>query len=116
MVGKRRLRLSNDEDLPQYSKTTEKEYCPLCGRAMIVGPTTDEHHLIPKSKGGVDKFRVHKVCHQKIHATLTETELARNYHTWQNLKAHPEIAKFLAWIKNKPIDYLDKNRKIKQRL
>jgi len=46
--------------------------CPLCGRALIPGPSTDEHHLTPRSLGGKEKFLVHKICHQKIHRTIAE--------------------------------------------
>lgn len=82
--------------------------CPLCGRVMIPGPTVDEHHLIPKSKGGKDKFLCHKVCHRKIHASLTEKELARSYHTWEALRAHPDIQNFIKWVAKKPPDFYDR--------
>lgn len=114
MVGKRRLRLDEKTLLNQPDGDIVDERCPLCNRIMPTGPTTDEHHLIPKSKGGVDKFRLHKICHQKIHATLSENELAKHYHTWRALKNHPEIAKFIAWVQKRPPDYIDKNRRIKR--
>jgi hypothetical protein len=33
---------------------------------------------------------------------LTENQLARNYSTIEALRSHPEIAKFIEWIGNKP--------------
>jgi hypothetical protein len=71
----------------------------------------DEHHLIPKSKGGREKFLVHKLCHKTIHTTLTETQLARTYNTWEALRAQPEIARFIAWIKNKPTALMVRTRR-----
>ena len=41
-------------------------------------------------------------CHSQIHAVLTEKELEREYRTVPTLLAHPEIAKFAAWIASKP--------------
>lgn len=86
---------------------TEMIHCPLCGRVMIPGPTIDEHHLVPKSKGGKDKYKCHRVCHRKIHATLTEKELAQKYHTWDSLKQHPNIQTFIKWVAKKPPEFYD---------
>ncbi|HEY4374710.1 MAG TPA: hypothetical protein VGN52_22500 [Burkholderiales bacterium] len=83
--------------------------CPLCGRPMLPGPTVDEHHLLPKAQKGRDKFLVHRICHTKIHATLSEKELARRYHTWEALRAQPEIAAFIEWVKKKPPGYVGRN-------
>ena len=62
----------------------------------------DAHHLVPKSRGGVETVILHRLCHRQIHALLTETQLARHYASIEALKAHPEIAKFIAWISQKP--------------
>lgn len=111
MVGKRRLRISSLGDGNSlWTKPREPGPCPLCERPMVDGPTVDEHHLVPKSKGGKSKHLLHKVCHQKIHSVLTETALARDYHSWEALKTHPEIQKFIDWIQKKPPDYIDLNR------
>lgn len=80
--------------------------CPLCERPLIAGPSVDEHHLIPRSQGGKDKFLVHKICHQKIHQTLSEKELARSYASWASLQAHPEISVFIGWVKRRPAEFL----------
>jgi len=83
--------------------------CPLCGRRLVPGPSVDEHHLVPKSQRGRDKFLVHRVCHTKIHATLSEKHLALEYHTWEALRAHPQIASFIAWVQKKPPEFMDRN-------
>ena len=85
------------------------QHCPLCSRVLVPGPSADEHHLVPKSRRGRDKFLVHRVCHTKIHATLREKELAENYNTWEALRAQPEIAAFIKWVAKKPPEYMDRN-------
>lgn len=94
---------------PEEATAPAPLLCPLCGRPMVPGPTTDEHHLVPKSEKGRDKFLVHRICHTKIHATLTEKELARDYHTWAALRAQPEIAAFIEWVSRKPPEFVGRN-------
>lgn len=82
--------------------------CPLCGR--VLGRIhVDEHHLIPVSQGGKDKFRIHRVCHTKIHSLFTEAELAHDYFTWEALLEHTDIQSFIQWVKRKPSHYFDRN-------
>ena len=81
----------------------ELSRCALCDRE-IPPALVDAHHLIPKSKGGVSTVMMHRACHKQIHASFTETELARYYPTVQALRAHPEIARFINWVKQKPTD------------
>ena len=45
---------------------------------------------------------LHQICHNAIHATLTETELARSYATVEALRSHPRLAKFIRWVAGKP--------------
>ena len=62
------------------------------------------HHLIPKLRGGKGGPTVllHQICHNEIHATLSEAELARNFSTVEALRAHPRIAAFVAWVREAP--------------
>lgn len=41
-------------------------------------------------------------CHKQIHALFTNEELAMNLSTVEMLKQHPDIQKFLKWIKKQP--------------
>lgn len=75
--------------------------CPLCLRP-IPKSQQDAHHLIPKSRGGVETVILHRLCHRQIHALLTETQLARHYASIEALRAHPELARFIAWVSDKP--------------
>jgi len=81
----------------------ELSTCALCDRS-IPPALRDAHHLIPKSKGGVTTVMLHRACHKQIHALFTETELAKLYPTAQALKAHPEMERFINWVKQKPND------------
>ena len=82
--------------------------CPLCGR--VLGTlNVDRHHLIPKKFKGTEQFLIHKVCHRKIHSVFTERELLNDYHTWEALRAHPEIDAFIAWIARKDPGYYSRS-------
>ena len=88
----------------------EELVCPLCER-VIPASQKDAHHLVPKSKGGRHTEYLHRICHRQIHALLTETELARQFSTVEALLAHPEMARFVAWVKTKPEDFYERTRK-----
>lgn len=45
------------------------------------------------------------ICHREIHATLSESELARSYATMDALRAHPRLAKFIAWVARRPPEF-----------
>ena len=84
--------------------------CILCKRE-IPKNQMEAHHLIPKSKGGEHTEYLHSICHRQIHALFTETELAVHFNTPEALIADPEIAKFIAWVKTKPIEFNKRSRK-----
>lgn len=81
--------------------------CPLCLRPIPKDARQSLHHLIPKLKGGKGgpTVRLHQICHNTIHATLSEAELARNFATPEALRAHPEIARFIDWVAKKPPEF-----------
>lgn len=86
--------------------------CELCLRADI---EVTRHHLIPRIRHA--KARVKKKfdrdernrlallcrpCHKFIHSVLTEKEMEERYSTVTALALHPEIARFIEWLANKP--------------
>ena len=77
--------------------------CPLCLRPIPPQAKQSDHHLTPKLKGGRrgPTVRLHQICHNEIHATLTEAEIARNYADPEALRAHPRLARFIAWVADK---------------
>ncbi len=87
----------------------EPVVCPLCER-VIPESQQDEHHLVPKSKGGKATETLHRICHRQIHALFTETELARQYSTAEALLEHPEVQTFVAWVKRKPPEFYQSSR------
>lgn len=78
--------------------------CPLCGRPIPADAPQSLHHLVPKMRGGRHGKTVllHQICHSAIHAHLTESEIARDYASIAALKTHPDLAKFIAWVKRRP--------------
>jgi 5-methylcytosine-specific restriction enzyme A len=81
--------------------------CPLCERPIPPGARQSRHHLVPKLKGGArgETVRLHQVCHAAIHARYSEAELARRLADVASLRAEPEIAGFLKWVRTKPDDF-----------
>lgn len=84
-----------------------KEICVICNRAFTEGGKDDEHHLIPKSKGGKysEKIFIHRICHDKIHTVWTDGELANYFHTVDRITHAPEIQAFIKWVAKKPLDF-----------
>ncbi|MEI4261057.1 HNH endonuclease [Roseovarius sp. D0-M9] len=87
--------------------------CPLCQRPIPPEARQSLHHLVPKLKGGKGGpvVLVHQICHNEIHATLTEAELARAFNTPDALRAHPRLAKFIAWMRKRPATFHSKTPK-----
>ncbi|MEM8956793.1 MAG: HNH endonuclease [Pseudomonadota bacterium] len=81
--------------------------CPLCGRPIPPGVPQSLHHLTPKLRGGKGGPTVllHQICHNEIHASLSETELARSYSTVAALKTHPRLARFIDWVQKRPPEF-----------
>ena len=85
--------------------------CTLCGRVTKRGTT--EHHLIPRTCHSNKWFKkrftreqmsakidVCRDCHGAIHRLIPdEKALGRDYHTLAQLRAHPEIARFIEWVR-----------------
>jgi hypothetical protein len=81
----------------------EPERCWLCRRPL--GERVQLHHPVPKSKGGRVTVPLHPICHRTIHGHFTNAELARLGGDREALLAREPVAKFLAWVANKPPDF-----------
>lgn len=109
MLGKIRKKLIANEPSP-FQVAGVQPICPICDRA-IPASQQDAHHLIPKSKGGKATEYLHRICHRQIHALFTETELATKFNTAEILKTHPDMDKFIKWVKNKPDSFYERTSK-----
>ena len=81
--------------------------CPLCDRPIPEGVPQSLHYLVPRLRGGRhgETGLLHQICHNEIHATLTETELARGYASIEALRTHPRLEKFIRWVAKRPPEF-----------
>nr|WP_210283213.1 restriction endonuclease [Devosia subaequoris] len=91
--------------------------CPLCERPIPPQAKSSRHHLVPRLKGGthLGTVRLHQICHSAIHARFSETELANRLADIASLKADPEIAAFITWVRAKPPTFHAPTRRSKAR-
>lgn len=89
---------------------SDRELCPLCRRPLVPGPSVNEHHLVPRTYKGTGTVRLHRICHGKIHAVLSERDQRDWYHTIDRLRAHPEIAAFVRWVRGKDPEFTSRHR------
>lgn len=103
----RRERRWRDDDPEMPARIPEPVICPLCERPIPPQARSSLHHLVPKLKGGTHGTTVplHQVCHSAIHARHSEADLARRLADVGALRADPEIARFVAWVRTKPDDF-----------
>ncbi len=102
-----------NKEADTWYRPPSDDICPLCGR-IIPPEQKDAHHLVPKLKGGRETEFMHRICHRQIHALFSEAELAHHYATVEALLAHPEIQKFVAWVKRKAPGFYDRSKRSKQ--
>ncbi|KQO61688.1 MULTISPECIES: hypothetical protein [unclassified Methylobacterium] len=104
----RRARLWRDDDPATHGPQAKSPViCPLCERPIPPHAKSSLHHLTPKLKGGAraGTVRLHQICHSAIHARFSEAEIARRLADVDALRAAPEMAEFLAWVRTKPDDF-----------
>jgi len=89
---------------------SETPICPLCGRPIPPDVAQSRHHLVPKLRGGKggETVLLHDICHREIHATLSETEIARDFATMEALRGHPRLEKFIRWVARRPPGFRSK--------
>jgi 5-methylcytosine-specific restriction protein A len=106
-LGRRERRWRDDDPATHGPQGREPAQCPLCERPIPAGARQSRHHLTPKLKGGTHgaTVQLHQICHSAIHARYSEAEIARRLADVASLRADPEIARFLAWVRTKPDDF-----------
>ncbi|MEJ5081398.1 HNH endonuclease [Ochrobactrum sp. MYb379] len=100
----------NREDLASQDVEAEPVICALCERS-IPAEQIEDHHLIPKSKGGKIKVPLHRICHSHIHAAFTDAQLAKKFSTIAAILEDPTIQKFVVWVKTKSPGFEDEAEK-----
>ena len=89
------------------------ERCELCRREV---PELTRHHLVPRmrhrKRSALKRFDLDQMrsrvamlcrpCHKQVHVLFSERDLERAYYTLDLLRAHPDMGRFLDWIRDKP--------------
>lgn len=94
--------------------------CALCERLVSF---TSGHHLIPRMRHNNRARRVHTTeelnskvgfcrdCHRMVHALLSERQLEREFNTIELLRAQPDVARYLVWVRGRPEGVVSRTRK-----
>jgi hypothetical protein len=85
-------------------------HCDLCGRRR----TLTFHHLVPRQLHRNKWFRkrftreqmnagidICPDCHRAVHQYIDRKELGRTYNTRERLLDHPQLGRFIAWIRGR---------------
>ena len=106
------------------SEFEDKNICALCFRKDI---STTKHHFYPKAFHSNKRIKnklnedikktilICRLCHDCVHATLTERELLNDYNTLESLLANPYISKFVEWVRDKPNNLIIKNKQARRK-
>jgi hypothetical protein len=102
----------------QNTEPGAEERCELCGRPVGQNCLT-RHHLLPRAQARRMKRRkmarrelkqrdpgrtvaLCRPCHGNVHASLSNGDLGRSYDSLETLSAHPDVRKFIEWVRDKP--------------
>ena len=82
---------------PSAPKARQK-LCELCERKTNHYTV---HHLVPRSRDKtIQKVAILcKACHGMVHRLISNLELEKYYYTIELLKGHPEVSRFIGWVK-----------------
>lgn len=98
------------KNLPTAPAAPAETRCQLCERLV---QHTSRHHLVPREEGGrygptVDLCQP---CHSSVHLLLTNRQLARQYHTVDDLQRAEELQKYLHWIRRSRVERISNRRR-----
>jgi hypothetical protein len=102
------------DDFASHDVESAPVICSLCER-VIPANQVEDHHLVPRSKGGKIKVPLHRICHSHIHAAFTDAQLAKNFSTISAILEDPAIQKFVSWVKTRPPSFDDEAEERGQR-
>ncbi len=85
--------------------------CALCQRPL----PTNFHHLVPRTLHSNKWFQKRytraemaqgvqlcQPCHSAVHKFIDEKTLGREYASLDALQAHPELSRFVGWVRTQP--------------
>jgi 5-methylcytosine-specific restriction endonuclease McrA len=87
--------------------------CSICGRPLA--QPIDLHHVIPKTFGGKQLIKLHKICHQKVHSVFSERELMHFNGDLSPILEHEQIRAFITWVRKKDPSFYDVSKDTKAR-
>jgi 5-methylcytosine-specific restriction enzyme A len=82
-----------------HDQREETYRCALCGREVRF---VSKHHLVPKSEGGREVIELCAPCHKTLHSFFSNATLLKELHTIDRLRQHPDIARYLRWVRKQP--------------
>lgn len=76
----------------------DSQSCELCRRQSHAYTV---HHLVPRSRGGKHgpTTMLCPTCHRQLHAMFSEATLARELDSIDRIKANPDMASYLRWVR-----------------
>ena len=112
-------------DVVSYAIPAKPDRCQLCERLM---DALTKHHLIPRTRHRKKRNKrlfereevrtrilwICRPCHNHVHEVLSEKELEAAYNTREALLAHPDVHRFVEWIKVKPPSCKPSSRAVKR--
>ena len=84
------------------TNASASDHCPICRHEYAQTELT-KHHLVPKSRRGIETVLICRNCHRQIHALYTEKELEREFGTLETLLTAGKMQPWISWVrKRKP--------------
>lgn len=76
-----------------------KLQCTLCHREVPDARYLEKHHSVPAAKGGKITEVVCIDCGDQIHQLFTNNELRDSYNTIEKLRVHPDVQRWIQWVR-----------------
>ncbi|KAF0095157.1 MAG: hypothetical protein E1N59_1203 [Puniceicoccaceae bacterium 5H] len=71
---------------------------------------------MPRAKGGTETITVCRNCGDQVHRLFSLEELAREYHTVERLRTHPDMQRWILWVRRqRGFEFAMKTKKKRRR-
>lgn len=95
----RRAAKATEQPVRKKRAAGEAACCALCKRLVSLA---NEHHMIPKSRGGTQTETLCLDCHAMIHTLFSNKELEAEFSSVDSLLHEPRMAKYVNWVAKRP--------------